>query len=157
MAEENQADEKNISIAKIYIKDFSFESPKTPDVFRANEWSPQTNLNLRSTQSEFEDGVFEVTLTITIDAKDGDQTLFLVEISQAGLFEIRGYQEEELKAVIGSYCPSLLFPYARQAVAAMIQNGGFPEFILQPLNFDALYMRSQQQVAQAESEGEEKH
>lgn len=157
MAEEDQASEKNISIAKIYIKDFSFESPMTPDVFKANEWSPQTNLNLRSTQTEFEENVYEIVLTITIDAKDDDKTLFLVEISQAGLFEIRGYEEEEQKAIIGSYAPSLLFPYARQAISAMIQNGGFPEFILQPMNFDALYTRSQQQAAQAEAEGEEKH
>lgn len=150
MAEEKQADnEKRISVAKIYIKDFSFESPMAPGVFKADKWSPQTNLNLRSSHSKADEGVHEVVLTITVDAKEDDKTIFLVEIQQAGLFELTGYDDTELAAITGSYCPSILFPYAREAIAATIQKGGFPEFILQPINFDALYMQSQQQAAEA--------
>ena len=103
----------------------------------------------------------EVVLTITVDAKDGDTTLFLVEIQQSGMFEITGYDGEELKAVVGSFCPNTLFPYARESIAAVIQKGGFPEFVLQPINFDALFMQSRAQAAQAEAEaeaeGSEKH
>jgi preprotein translocase subunit SecB len=150
MAEEKQADnEKRISVAKIYVKDFSFESPMAPGVFKADKWSPQTNLNLRSSHAAVDNGVHEVVLTITVDAKENDKTIFLVEIQQAGLFELTGYDDTELAAITGSYCPSILFPYAREAIAATIQKGGFPEFILQPINFDALYMQSQKQAAEA--------
>jgi preprotein translocase subunit SecB len=149
--------EKRISINKIYLKDFSFESPQAPAVFRSGEWKPQTNLNLRSSHNDLADDLHEVLLTITVDAKDGDTTLFLVEIQQSGLFEISGYDEEEFNAIIGSFCPNILFPYARESIAGIIQKGGFPEFVLQPINFDALYMQSRQQAAQAEAEGSEKH
>ena len=158
MADEKQGDnEKRISINKIYLKDFSFESPQAPSVFRGSEWKPQTNLNLRSAHNDIEENLHEVVLTLTVDAKDGDTTLFLVEIQQAGIFEIGGYQDEELSAIVGSFCPNILFPYAREAIASVIQKGGFPEFVLQPINFDALYMQSRQQAAQQEAEGTEKH
>jgi preprotein translocase subunit SecB len=159
-ADEQKADDaKRISISKIYLKDFSFESPKAPDIFRSSEWRPQTDLNLRSNHTvvEGEDGLHEVVLTITVDAKDGDTTLFLVEVQQAGLFLIDGYGEEEFGAIVGSFCPNILFPYAREAVSTVVQKGGFPEFVLQPINFDSLYMQSRQQLAEKEAEGEEKH
>jgi preprotein translocase subunit SecB len=150
MAEENPAEiEKRISVAKIYVKDFSFESPMTPGVFKTEKWSPQTNLNLRSGHTEIDAGVHEVVLTITVDAKEDDKTVFLVELQQAGLFELTGYEDSERSAITGSYCPSILFPYAREAIASIIQKGGFPEFVLQPINFDALYMQSQKQAAEA--------
>jgi len=158
MAEEQQAgNDKRISVAKIYVKDFSFESPMSPGVFKVDKWAPQTNLNLRSSHSKVDDDLHEVVLTITVDAKEDDKTVFLVELQQAGLFELSGYDDTERSAITGSYCPSILFPYAREAIAAMIQKGGFPEFILQPINFDALYMQSQQQAAEAAAGGEEKH
>ena len=149
--------EKRIVISKIYLKDFSFESPQAPGVFRSTEWKPQTNLNLRSAHNEIEGDLHEVVLTITVDAKDGDTTLFLVEIQQSGLFEIAGYTKDEFNAIIGSFCPNILFPYARESIAGVIQKGGFPEFVLQPINFDALYMQSRQQAAAQEAEGLEKH
>jgi len=153
-----QGDDKRISISKIYLKDFSFESPQSPQIFRAGEWKPQTNLNLRSTHNEVEGDLYEVGLTITVEAKEGDKTLFLVELSQAGIFEIAGYDKEEFDAIIGSFCPNILFPYAREAIAAAIQKGGFPEFVLQPINFDALYVQSRQQAAaQEEAQTQEKH
>lgn len=149
--------EKHISINKIYLKDFSFESPQAPTIFRSNEWKPQTNLNLRSSHNEIEGSLHEIVLTITVDAKDEDKTLFLVEIQQSGLFDIAGYEGEEFSAIIGSFCPNILFPYARESIAGIIQKGGFPEFVLQPINFDALYMQSRAQAAQAEVESAEKH
>ncbi len=160
MADENvnqDENEKRISISKVYLKDFSFESPQAPAVFRGSEWKPQTNLNLRSAHNDIEENLHEVVLTLTVDAKDGDTTLFLVEIQQAGIFEVAGYEQEELSAIVGSFCPNILFPYAREAIASVIQKGGFPEFVLQPINFDALYMQSRQQAAQQEAEGVETH
>ena len=151
MADEKQTEgEKRLSIAKIYVKDYSFESPQTPGIFKKGEWSPQTNLNLRSSHTALDDDLHEVVLTITVDAKEGDNTIFLVELHQAGLFEVSGYEDQELGAIIGSFCPNILFPYARETIAATIQKGGFPEFVLQPINFDALYLQSQQQKAQQE-------
>jgi preprotein translocase subunit SecB len=150
MTEEKQTEtEKRISIAKIYVKDFSFESPQSPKIFRAGEWSPQTSLNLRSSHNALDNNLHEVVLTITVDAKEGDKTVFLIELHQAGLFEAVGYNDEELGAIVGSFCPNLLFPYARESIASIVQKGGFPEFVLHPINFDALYAQSQQQRAAA--------
>jgi preprotein translocase subunit SecB len=160
MAEETNPDAgKQIGISKIYVKDFSFESPKAPDVFRSGEWTPQTDLNLRSSHKavEGEDKLHEVVLTITVEAKQDDQTMFLAEVQQAGLFQVDGYDEEEFKAIVGSFCPNILFPYAREAIASTVQRGGFPEFVLQPINFDALYMQSRQAAAQQQAEAAEKH
>jgi len=151
MAEQEKAAEKQLAISKIYLKDFSFESPQSPLVFKRSDWKPQTNLNLRSTHNPIEEGVHEIVLTITIEAKEDDKTLFLVELHQAGLFEITGYDGEELAAIAGSFCPNILFPYARESVATIIQKGGFPEFVLQPINFDALYMQSRQQGQQGQA------
>lgn len=157
MAEQEQAADKQLAISKIYIKDFSFESPQAPLVFKGAEWKPQTNLNLRSAHTVVEGDVHEVVLTITVEAKEEDKTLFLVELQQAGLFEIMGYSGEELDAIVGSFCPNILFPYARAAIASTIQKGGFPEFVLQPINFDALYMQTKQQQAASEDVPAETH
>ncbi len=160
MAENEQDDsDKRLSIVKIYVKDFSFESPLTPNVFKEGEWSPKTNLNLRSAHTAVDDKHHEVVLSITIEAKDSgkDKTLFLVELHQAGLFEIGGYGEEEFGALVGSFCPNILFPYARESIAGIIQKGGFPEFLLQPINFDALYMQSLQQKKQGDGATAEVH
>ena len=157
MAEQDNED-KRLSIIKIYVKDFSFESPQSPEVFRSGEWKPQTNLNLRSTHTPVDGDFHEVVLTITVEAKDteGDKTLFICELQQAGLFEVQGHTEEEGGMLFGSFCPNILFPYARESIASMIQKGGFPEFVLQPINFEALYMQSLQQQ-QAEAQQVETH
>jgi preprotein translocase subunit SecB len=155
MAEqEAQTPEKRLSVVKIYVKDFSFESPQSPNIFNAQEWSPNTNLNLRSSHSPVSETFHEVVLTITVEAKEkeSDKTIFLVELQQAGVFDITGYEKEELGVLIGSFCPGTLYPYAREAIAGLIQKGGFPEFVLQPINFEALYQQSlQQQQAEAEA------
>ena len=152
MADQDQStSDKQIAIQKIYVKDFSFESPHTPDVFGKTNWSPKTNLNLRSSHTTGTDNNHEVVLTITIEAKEDEQTFFLVELQQAGLFHIAGYDEAEFKAIVGSYCPNILFPYARESVANIVSKGGFPEFLLQPINFDALYTQG---MAQAQAQAQ---
>jgi preprotein translocase subunit SecB len=152
MAEnEQKAVEKQLAIQKIYVKDFSFESPHTPQVFSRTDWSPKTDLNLRSAHAAADEDNHEVVLTVSIEAKEGDQTMFLVELHQAGLFHISGYTGDEFKALVGSFCPNILFPYAREAIASIISKGGFPEFVLQPINFDALYAQG---MAQAKARAE---
>jgi preprotein translocase subunit SecB len=148
MAEE-QPVEKRLSIGKIYLKDFSFESPQAPAIFQSSDWQPKTDLNLRSNHTPAGENHHEIVLTITVEAKADDKTIFLVELQQAGLFEISGYEGDEMGAIVGSFCPNMLFPYARESIASLIQKAGFPEFVLQPINFDALYMQSQQQKAAA--------
>jgi preprotein translocase subunit SecB len=145
--------EKQISVQKIYIKDFSFESPQAPSVFTKTDWEPKTNLNLRSTHSDLGENNHDVVLTLTVETKHEDKTLFLVELHQAGIFLVAGYDDAELAAVLGSFCPSTLFPYARETIASIVAKGGFPEFMLQPINFDALYTQSQH-AASADSASE---
>jgi preprotein translocase subunit SecB len=148
MAEETQnAPERQIGIQKIFVKDFSFESPHSPQVFASSDWEPKTNLNLRSTHTVIQDNNHEIVLTITVETKHEEQTLFLAELQQAGIFLITGYEGAELSAVVGSFCPNVLYPYARECIATMVTRGGFPEFLLQPINFDALYAQSRQQAA----------
>ena len=139
--------EKQISIQKIYTKDFSFESPQAPTVFTKSDWEPKTNLNLRSSHDALGENNHEVVLTLTVETKHEENTLFLVELHQAGIFNVAGYEGDELEAVLGSFCPNTLFPYARETIASMVSKGGFPEFILQPINFDSLFAQSKKMVA----------
>ncbi len=148
------APERQIGIQKIYVKDFSFESPSAPEVFTTGNWTPKTNLNLRSSHSKSDGNNHEIVLTVTVETKHEDKTLFLVELQQAGLFLITGYSGEEFAAIIGSFCPNVLFPYARETIATAIAKGGFPEFLLQPINFDALYAQSRQQAAKTQKSGD---
>lgn len=146
MAEEQNfaASQKQLMLQKIYVKDLSFESPKAPAVFTTNV-APQTQLNIRSAAQELAPNVHEVTLTLTVEAKDKDSTLFLIEIAQAGIFQIQGYTQDEHALLIGSFCPNTLYPFAREAIADIVGKGGFPQLLLQPINFDALYAQAMQE------------
>jgi preprotein translocase subunit SecB len=127
-----------LALQKIYIKDSSFEAPSAPAIFQ-EEGQPQLQLNLAQKVGGIADGVFEVTLTVTLTCTLADKTAYLAEVQQAGIFQITGFEPRALDAVLGSYCPNTLFPYARQAISEMVQNGGFPPYFLQPINFDQLY------------------
>lgn len=142
-----QTTNKQLLLQKIYLKDLSFESPKAPEVFNSNA-APQTQLNMRSSAREVGPNSQEVTLTLTVEAKHNDTTLFLVEVAQAGVFTIQGYNEQERAMLIGSYCPSTLYPYAREAISDTVVKGGFPQLLLQPINFEALYAQAMQQRAE---------
>lgn len=145
MAEPDQSP-KQIGIQKIYVKDLSFESPNTPAVF-SEQWQPETQLSLKSSHREVGEGTHEVVLTITVEAKKGESSLFLIELQQAGVFTITGISDEEQAQALGSFCPNILYPYAREGVSSLVQRGGFPEFLLQPIDFDALYRQTQQDQA----------
>lgn len=142
--------DKQVGIQKVYIRDFSFESPQAPMVFTKQDWEPKTNLNLRSTHGEIAENTHEVVLTLTVETKHEDTTLFLAELQQAGIFLITGYEAEEMGPILGSFCPNILFPFARESISSMVSKGGFPDFQLQPINFEALYLQGQkEQEAQA--------
>ncbi|HEY3809210.1 MAG TPA: protein-export chaperone SecB [Steroidobacteraceae bacterium] len=129
----------------VYLKDCSFEAPQGP---RSNgEWNPQISLDLNTTVNPLGGDMREVVLTITVSAKQGEQTLFLVEVKQAGAFLIQGLGPDDLKRAIGSVCPGVLFPYARAVVSHLVSQGGFPQLLLPPVNFDALYASSQNNEA----------
>ena len=144
---------KQLMLQKIYVKDLSFESPRSPDVF-SKDAAPQTQLNIRSNATEVAPDMQEVTLTLTIEAKDQDKTLFLIELVQAGLFLIKGYSDEERHMLTGSYCPGSLYPFAREAIADIVTRGGFPQLLLQPINFDALYAQAMRERAQSGNGGD---
>jgi preprotein translocase subunit SecB len=140
------APQKQLFLQKIYVKDLSFESPKAPMVFTTNV-SPQTQLNVRSSAQQVAPDTQEVTLVITVEAKDKDSTLFIAEVKQSGIFVIQGYTAEEQAVLLGSFCPNTLYPFAREAIADLVTKGGFPPLLLQPLNFDAIFAQAMQERA----------
>lgn len=151
MAETNTAGEKQFAIQKIYTKDISFETPNSPKIF-TQKWEPSLDLNLGTNVENLENSMFEVSLSITATVKLGDAIAYLIEIKQAGIFTIAGFSEQEMGPMLGSFCPNVLFPYAREAISDLVTKGGFPQLILAPVNFDALYMQHLQQ-SQQQSEG----
>ncbi|MGY6518029.1 MAG: protein-export chaperone SecB [Lysobacteraceae bacterium] len=126
------------NVQKIYVRDVSFEAPNVPQSFN-EQAQPQLSLNLNQKVNRVADEVYEVVLTLTLDCKVEDRTIYLVEVQQAGLFTLTGFDERTLDMMLGSYCPNILFPYGRQMISELIQAGGFPPFLLQPINFDQLY------------------
>lgn len=127
-------------IQRVYIKDVSYESPQAPAVFVQNtQWQPNVALHLNTESKALENDIFEVELTVTVTVKLGEEVVYLIEIKQAGLFLIKGFEAERLAPMLGSFCPNILFPFAREEVASLVQKGGFPQLLLDPVNFDALY------------------
>lgn len=130
-------------LQRIYTKDVSFETPNAPAIF-TEKWEPETNVELNSTGNKLDENIFEVVLSVTVTAKLGDKTAYLIEVHQAGIFTLGGFSEQELNAVIHSHCPNLLFPYVREVVSDLVGKGSFPQMLLQPINFDALYAQHMQ-------------
>jgi preprotein translocase subunit SecB len=147
-------DPRQFAIQRLYLKDVSFETPNSPDVFR-QEWKPENNLNINTGVKQLEEGTYEVTLTLTLTTKVGENTAYLIEVQQAGIFTLNGFSEQEKAPMLGAYIPNTLFPYAREAISDLITKGSFPQMVLQPVNFDALFMQHQQELAQrAQGQGE---
>jgi len=129
-----------LALQLVYLKDCSFEAPLGPRI--DVDWNPKINLDLNTSFSTIADDVREVLLTVTVSAKQGEQTAFLVEVKQAGAFLMRNLSDEDTKRALTTICPGTLFPYARAAVSGLVMQGGFPQFLLPPVNFEALYSRS---------------
>jgi preprotein translocase subunit SecB len=153
MAEEqaagNQAQpQQQFALQRIYTKDISLESPSTPAVFK-KQWQPQVSVDLGTKSDRIDEGGnYEVVLTITITAKVEDETAFLIEVQQAGIFHITGFEADDLRRIVATAAPNILFPYARECIDNLCVKGGFPPVMLAPINFDAMY---QQALAQAQA------
>ena len=137
------------SIEKIYVKDLSVEVPGAPQVFLEPE-SPQVEVQLEQGVIEISEGMFEVTVTVTVTAKAGERTLFLAEAAQAGIFQIRNVSPSDLEPIVATVCPNVLFPYARETISDLITRAGFPPVLLAPVNFDGIY---QQRLAEKQESG----
>ncbi len=131
---------QQFKIQRVYLKDVSYESPQSPKVFVSGvTWQPNVSLHLNTESSKLDNDMFEVVLTVTATVKLGEEIAYLTEIKQAGLFLIKGFEPARLGPMLGSFCPNLLFPFAREEIASLVQKGGFPQLLLDPVNFDALY------------------
>lgn len=139
---ENKA---QFSIQKLYVKDVSFESPAAPEVFTFKSWEPKIELNLNNENKKVGDDVYEVVMNVTATVKNEEKTAFLVEVQQAGVFQVVGYNEQDTKYILGAQCMTILFPYAREVVSDLTSRGGFPQLLLNPVNFDALFAQAMQQ------------
>ena len=143
------------SLDKLYVKDVSFEAPGAPQVFVTEMTvQPQLQMNLAQSVQRLGEAVFEVQLDITVTCTLEDKTLYLAEVKQAGLFTLAGFDPQTLDAVLGTMCPTALYPYARQVIGDLVQAGGFPPFLLQPLNFESLYAESLRQRAAQQQGGD---
>ncbi|MBI3562918.1 MAG: protein-export chaperone SecB [Gammaproteobacteria bacterium] len=143
---DDAAPQPRFGIMKIYVKDLSFEAPNTPGSFQPN-WQPQHQLDLNTRARNLGEDQFEVVLAITVEVKNNNETAFLIEVQQAGIFQLNDFPEADMGNMLGSFCPNILFPYAREAISDIVTRGGFPQLLLAPVNFDALYAHHLQQQA----------
>jgi len=140
------AQQPAFQIEKLYVKDLSLEVPNAPQVFMQAE-NPQLEIGVRNAAAQFADGLFEVTVTVTVTARAGEKTVFHAEVAQAGIFTARGISQQDLEPLLGIGCPTILYPYAREAIADLVTRAGFPAVVLQPISFEQIYMERQQQAA----------
>ena len=139
------------AIQRIYLKDLSFETPMGPSVFQ-KQWQPKVNQDLNTKNTKLENDLYEVALRLTLTVTDGEDTIYILEVKQAGIFSIKGLDPKQITHVINTTCPNILFPYAREAVDSVLSKGSFPALMLPPINFDALFASA---LKQAEEEGKE--
>lgn len=141
------------TIQRIYVKDASFETPHAPEIFR-EEWKPEVAVDLQTKSNQLEDSIHEIVLHITVTVKMKDRVAFLVEVHQAGIFSIKGFNQEQLGHILGSECPKILYPYARETISDIVIRGGFPQLLLAPVNFDALYLQHLEQQRKSGQAGQ---
>ncbi|QBZ83994.1 Protein-export protein SecB [Hydrogenovibrio crunogenus] len=146
MSEENQ--EKQFGIQKVYTRNVSFEAPNSPEIF-TQDFQPQLDVDLNVESRSLEEGVFHVVVRVTATTKMDDKTAFLCEVEQAGIFTLMGFDEGETNYLLGVQCPNTLFPYAREAVSDLVTRGGFPQLLLEPVNFEGIYADHLQKQAES--------
>jgi preprotein translocase subunit SecB len=137
-------------VQKVYIKDLSFETPNSPQIFQ-EQWSPSVSMDVSNSATALSDKLFEVVLSVTVTVKSGDKTVYLVEAQQAGIFHVEGFPRDILNRILATMCPNILFPFAREVVADLAMRGGFPQLLLAPMNFEALYQQHLQQQAETKA------
>jgi preprotein translocase subunit SecB len=149
MTEENNqaktAGGPNLRIVRVYVKDVSFESPHFVEMLR-QEFKPEIKMQLDRGFNQIEENLFEVTLTVTVTSKQDEKVYFLVEVKQAGIFELIGFDDVQKDTMLGAYCPNTLFPFAREAVSDLVIKGGFPQLLLSPIDFHALHIQEKNQA-----------
>lgn len=146
-AAQTQAQQPGFSIEKIYVKDASLEIPHAPQIF-TDRTQPQIGIELGNFAQQIEENIFEVAIKVTVTSKIADKTVYLVEVTQAGIFQISGVPAENLELIVGITCPNILFPYARESVSDLVVRAGFQPVLLNPINFEALFAQQKQQQAQ---------
>ncbi len=144
--------QQQFEIQRVYLKDVSFEAPNSPQMF-TQAWRPETKVQLSTALTRLNEDVHEVSLCVTVTATIGEKTAYLVEVTQAGIFVMKGFADVQVDQLLGGYCPNVLFPFAREAIAELIAKGGFPQLLLAPVNFDAVYAQQQRSREQAMEEG----
>lgn len=137
--------EAQFVIQRVYIKDLSFEAPNTPGIFQ-QAWHPELHLEINTTHQPIEKDVYEVVLHVTATVKTEKTVAFLVEVKQAGIFTVQNVEPTQLDHILGSFCPNLLFPYAREVITSEVIRASFPQLVLAPINFDALYMNKKEKA-----------
>lgn len=151
MNEAQETEQLDFTIQRIYAKDLSFESPQAPHVF-LEEWEPNVQIELDTHATALEEDSYEVTVAVTVTVKTAEKVAFLIEATQAGIFSITSAPKEHLSQVLGSFCPTILFPYLRETISNMVMRGGFPQLYLAPVNFEMLYQERLKQLAEEEKE-----
>lgn len=152
MSEQNNT-EMTFQIQRIYTKDVSFEAPNAPHVFQ-KDWQPEVKLDLDTASTQLADDVYEVVLRVTVTASLGEETAFLCEVQQGGIFSIGGIEGNQMAHCLGAYCPNILFPFLREAVNDMVTKGSFPQLLLTPINFDAEFEANMQRAQTAAVDGQ---
>jgi preprotein translocase subunit SecB len=141
----DQTEQPTFGIEKIYVKDLSLEIPHAPEIFLSGE-QPQVDVQLHNEAAAISEGLYQVMLTVTVTAKAGEKTMFLVEVAQAGIFRVRNVPNSDIETLLATACLNILFPYAREAVSDIVSRSGFPPVYLAPVNFDAIYLQRLQQA-----------
>lgn len=142
------ANAPQFSLQRIYVRDLSFEAPKSPQIFR-QQWEPSVSLDLNTRQKALEGDFHEVVLTLSVTVKNGDEVAFIAEVQQAGIFLIANLDAASMSHTLGAFCPNILFPYARETLDSLVTRGSFPALMLSPVNFDALYEQEMQRMQEA--------
>ena len=151
---DENAQQGQFGIQKIYVKDISFEIPNSPMVFQ-QEWEPTVNMDIANTASKISDDLFEVVLSVTVTVTSEEKTMYLIEAQQAGIFHIAGLADDAISKILATTCPNIMFPFAREIVADLVTRGGFPQLLLAPVNFDALFAQKAYQEDELQAEQQE--
>ena len=149
--EANSEPQGQFGLQKIYVKDLSFETPNSPSIFK-EQWKPSVNMDIAHSASSLGEDSYEVVLSVTVTVNFESKTVYLIEIQQAGVFHVSGLVEDDLNRTLATACPNILFPFAREMVSDLVTRGGFPQLLLAPVNFEALFIQQLKQYQQQEQE-----